>query len=100
MNRLLVAGMAVEEILDMAATGFKQVEERIENVLRMAQKFEFPLQHWELEEWRLTGQVAKTNWTACSLLKLSILQVHTFTGCWELTVHKKLPCLRLKRRQT
>jgi hypothetical protein len=95
---MMLADMSIEDLLDLAKTGFKQVEERIENMLRAALKLELPLQHWELEEWRLTGQVAKTNWTACSLLKLSVTQVHTFTGSWELTVHKKLPCLRLKRQ--
>lgn len=93
-----VADVSVEDLLEYAKGGFKQVEERIGNMLRMAVKLELPLQQWELEEWRLTGQVAKTNWTACSLLKLSVVQVHTFAGSWELTVHKKLPCLRLKRQ--
>lgn len=95
---LMPAGMSVDELLELAKTGFKQVEERIDNMLWAVRKLELPLQPWELEEWRLTGQVSKTNWTACSLLKLSIAQLHTFVGSWELSVHKKLPCLRLKRQ--
>lgn len=95
---MILADVPVGDLLELAKNGFKQVEERIESMLLAARKLELPLQIWELQEWRLTGQVAKTNWTACNLLKLSISQVHTFAGSWELSVHKKLPCLRLKRQ--
>jgi hypothetical protein len=92
------ADVSVEELLEIAKHGFKQVEVRVEAILLAARKQELPLQPWELEDLRLTGIVAKTNWTACNLLKLSFAQIHTFVGSWDLNAHRKFPTLRLKRQ--
>lgn len=94
---VLLAGLTSADLLDHAQLQFQDAENRILSMLRQAANQNLMLQHWEEGDWKATAQVAKRNFTACGLLKMSIDKIDSFSATWDQTTHKQLPTLSIKR---